>query len=69
MGATGVVFGDIGTSPIYALKETLHTSGAQVDDIYGVVSLFFWTLTLVVSVKYLPKQVLNLTINFDLLIL
>lgn len=53
MGATGVVFGDIGTSPIYALKETLHTSGGRVDDIYGVVSLFFWTLTLVVSVKYL----------------
>ena len=53
LGATGVVFGDIGTSPIYALKETLHRSGAAVDDIYGVVSLFFWTLTLVVSVKYL----------------
>ena len=53
MGATGVVFGDIGTSPIYALKETLHISGGGVEDIYGVVSLFFWTLTLVVSVKYL----------------
>ncbi len=53
LGATGVVFGDIGTSPIYALKETLHRSGSSVDDIYGVVSLFFWTLTLVVSVKYL----------------
>ena len=53
MGATGVVFGDIGTSPIYALKETLHTSGSGVEDIYGVVSLFFWTLTLVVSVIYL----------------
>lgn len=53
LGATGVVFGDIGTSPIYALKETLHRSGSSVDDIYGVVSLFFWTLTLVVSAKYL----------------
>lgn len=53
LGATGVVFGDIGTSPIYALKETLHKSGAAVDDIYGVVSLFFWTLTLIVSLKYL----------------
>ncbi len=53
LGATGVVFGDIGTSPIYALKETLHRSGSSVDDIFGVVSLFFWTLTLVVSVKYL----------------
>jgi KUP system potassium uptake protein len=53
LGATGVVFGDIGTSPIYALKETLHKSGAAVDDIYGVISLFFWTLTLIVSLKYL----------------
>ena len=53
LGATGVVFGDIGTSPIYALKETLHRSGSGASDIYGVTSLFFWTLTLVVSVKYL----------------
>lgn len=53
VGATGVVFGDIGTSPIYALKQTFMTSGTQVADIYGVISLVFWTLTLIVSLKYL----------------
>ena len=53
LGATGVVFGDIGTSPIYALKETFHKSGTSLIDIYGVVSLVFWTLMLVVTVKYL----------------
>jgi KUP system potassium uptake protein len=53
LGATGVVFGDIGTSPLYALKETFHRSGTELSDIYGVVSLVFWSLMLVVSFKYL----------------
>lgn len=53
LGATGVVFGDIGTSPIYAFKETVHVSGTSAESIYGVTSLFFWTLIIVVSVKYL----------------
>lgn len=53
LGALGVVFGDIGTSPIYALRESLHTAGTSLYDIYGVVSLLFWSLMLVVSVKYL----------------
>ena len=53
LGAMGVVFGDIGTSPIYAFKETLHSSGAQAESIYGVTSLFFWTLMIIVSIKYL----------------
>jgi KUP system potassium uptake protein len=53
LGALGVVFGDIGTSPIYALKESLHTAGSEIFDIYGVVSLIFWSLMLVVSLKYL----------------
>ena len=53
LGALGVVFGDIGTSPIYALRESLHTAGTSVFDVYGVVSLLFWSLMLVVSVKYL----------------
>ena len=53
LGALGVVFGDIGTSPIYALKESLHTAGTELYDIYGVVSLIFWSLMLVVSLKYL----------------
>ncbi len=47
------MFGDIGTSPIYAFKETVHTSGAGPESIFGVTSLFFWTLVIVVSVKYL----------------
>jgi KUP system potassium uptake protein len=56
LGALGVVFGDIGTSPFYTLKECLHaTPGhhADVTDVYGIVSLIFWAITLVVTVKYL----------------
>lgn len=53
LGATGVVFGDIGTSPIYALHETFGHSGTSLESIYGVVSLVFWTLMLVVTFKYL----------------
>lgn len=53
LGALGVVFGDIGTSPIYALRESLRTAGSEVYDIYGVVSLIFWSLMLVVTLKYL----------------
>lgn len=53
LAALGVVFGDIGTSPLYAFRETLtgHTIGAL--DILGVLSLVFWSLILVISVKYL----------------
>jgi KUP system potassium uptake protein len=53
LGALGVVFGDIGTSPIYALRESLNTAGSTVYDIYGVVSLLFWSLMIIVSIKYL----------------
>jgi KUP system potassium uptake protein len=55
VGATGVVFGDIGTSPLYSMRETLATPGIPQDvaSILGVASLIFWALTLVVSVKYL----------------
>ena len=56
LGALGVVFGDIGTSPIYAFREALHasTGGAPVvrDDVLGVLSLIVWALTLIVTVKY-----------------
>nr|WP_043836623.1 potassium transporter Kup [Roseomonas aerilata] len=56
LGALGVVFGDIGTSPIYAMRETLRAaSGEGAADptaIYGVVSLIFWAVTLVVATKY-----------------
>lgn len=55
MGALGVVFGDIGTSPLYTLKECLHSGGDHPteSDLYGVLSLIFWALTMVVTVKYL----------------
>jgi KUP system potassium uptake protein len=56
LGALGIVFGDIGTSPFYTLKECLHaTPGHHADltDVYGIVSLIFWAITLVVTLKYL----------------
>ena len=53
LGAIGVVFGDIGTSPLYALKE-IFLSGLTIDKLHvlGALSLVFWTLTLVVTTKY-----------------
>lgn len=54
LGALGVVYGDIGTSPLYALKEVFAAGHVPmtVANIYGVLSLVFWTLTVVVSFKY-----------------
>jgi KUP system potassium uptake protein len=54
LGALGVVYGDIGTSPLYALKTALSPLGQRLDqwEIMGVLSLIFWALTLIVSVKY-----------------
>jgi KUP system potassium uptake protein len=54
LGALGVVYGDIGTSPLYALKEVFHGGHVATtpDNILGVLSLLFWTLTIVVSLKY-----------------
>lgn len=49
----GVVYGDIGTSPIYAFNEAVRAGGDSRSEILGVLSLVFWTLTAVVSVKYL----------------
>ena len=56
LGALGVVFGDIGTSPLYAMKEVFsEVHGLEPDPsaVYGVLSLIFWAITIVVSVKYL----------------
>jgi KUP system potassium uptake protein len=56
LGALGVVFGDIGTSPLYTLRECLRGTGSGApapEDIYGLLSLIFWSLTMVVTVKYL----------------
>jgi KUP system potassium uptake protein len=54
LAAVGVVYGDIGTSPLYALKEVFAHGHVPVtpDNIYGVLSLVFWTVTVVVSLKY-----------------
>jgi len=54
LAALGVVYGDIGTSPLYALKEVFHAGHvpATPDNILGVLSLIFWTMTVIVSIKY-----------------
>jgi KUP system potassium uptake protein len=54
LGAVGVVYGDIGTSPLYALKEVFAHDRVPLTphNIYGVLSLVFWTITVVVSLKY-----------------
>jgi KUP system potassium uptake protein len=56
LGALGVVYGDIGTSPLYAMKESLtgtHGAIPTHDNVLGVLSLVFWALTLVICIKYL----------------
>jgi KUP system potassium uptake protein len=55
LGALGVVFGDIGTSPLYAMKETFsgaHELAPDPASVYGVLSLVFWAITIIVSIKY-----------------
>jgi KUP system potassium uptake protein len=54
LGALGVVYGDIGTSPLYALKEATAAAGGSGDAaaVLGVLSLIFWSLFLVVTLKY-----------------
>jgi KUP system potassium uptake protein len=55
LGALGVVYGDIGTSPLYALRECFHESTGITPthaDVLGLLGLFFWSMTLVVTLKY-----------------
>jgi KUP system potassium uptake protein len=55
LGAMGVVYGDIGTSPLYAFKESLnpdHMPDVTVGSIYGIVSMMFWLLMIIVTIKY-----------------
>jgi len=54
LGALGIVFGDIGTSPLYALQTVFAVEAVRPDEasVYGVISLVFWTITLIVSIKY-----------------
>jgi KUP system potassium uptake protein len=53
LGALGVVYGDIGTSPLYALQVTLGTLPVNLSDILGILSLIFWSLLSIISIKYL----------------
>ena len=56
LAALGVVYGDIGTSPLYAIRECFHGKyGIAVtpENVLGVLSLMFWTLVMIVSLKYL----------------
>ena len=54
LGAIGVVYGDIGTSVLYAMKEVFASGHVPFtpDNVYGILSIFFWTLTTIVSLKY-----------------
>ncbi|HAL38014.1 MAG TPA: potassium transporter Kup [Polaromonas sp.] len=54
LGAIGVVYGDIGTSVLYAVKEVFGSGRVPFtpDNVYGILSIFFWTLTVIVSIKY-----------------
>jgi KUP system potassium uptake protein len=57
VGSIGVVYGDIGTSPLYAFREAVNAAGAahggmQRDDVIGIVSLILWTLMIIVTLKY-----------------
>ena len=54
LGAIGIVYGDIGTSPLYALKEVFNHGHLPLtpENIYGILSMMFWTLTVIVTLKY-----------------
>ena len=55
LGAIGVVYGDIGTSPLYTMKEVFaghHPMQTSADNVLGILSLVFWALTIIVSIKY-----------------
>ena len=54
LGAIGVVYGDIGTSVLYAVKEVFNHGHVAVtpQNVYGLMSIFFWTMTVIVSIKY-----------------
>jgi KUP system potassium uptake protein len=54
LGAIGVVYGDIGTSVLYAVKEVFGGGHVPLtpENVYGILSIFFWTLTVIVSIKY-----------------
>src|SRR6185295_9591781 len=57
LGALGVVFGDIGTSPIYTIQTVFspgdpHPVAVSTDSVFGIVSMIFWSVTIIVTVTY-----------------
>ena len=56
LGALGVVYGDIGTSPLYAFRESFHGENAvaaSAENVLGILSIIFWVLIFIISIKYL----------------
>ena len=53
LAALGVVYGDIGTSPLYALRESLNGQMISLSSVLGILSLIFWSLIVIISIKYL----------------
>ena len=56
LGALGVVYGDIGTSPLYAVRQSVLATGGQMpmhDAVMGAISLIFWSLIIIVTIKYI----------------
>lgn len=53
LAAIGIVYGDLGTSPLYALRESLKGLAITPDNVIGILSLIFWTLLIIISTKYL----------------
>ena len=55
LGAIGVVYGDIGTSVLYSVKEVFNSGLVEFTpaNIYGILSIFIWTITVIVSLKYI----------------
>lgn len=53
LGAIGIVYGDLGTSPLYAFRESLHGLAITTENVLGILSLIFWSLFLIISIKYI----------------
>ena len=63
IGAAGIVYGDIGTSPLYSLKEIFsphYGVGLSQESVLGILSLICWSLTLVVTVKYVILSLIHI---------
>ena len=65
LSAIGVVYGDIGTSVLYAMKEVFGSGHVPFtpENVYGILSIFFWTLTTIVSLKYVTLMLFVITLK------